>query len=158
MTTRKERQILAIKVGSTDETPTIFFENARSWYPTVSPDGRQIAFGGPGVLEVVDRESGQTVLSWPTPGNRGLLPAWSPDGNLIAFGGFDDSTLGVWVLEVKSGRAASVIEGHYTMPAWSKDGARLAFDQRLPHQREVWVVGRDWIENRLKLETALKAR
>jgi len=147
---RRENRILALSVDNPDGQPAVFFERTRSWYPAVAPDEKQIAFGANEQLEIVDRASGQTLLTWPTPGNRGLLAAWSPDGKLVAFGGFEGSTLGVWVLDVAAKRAAPIIEGHYTMPAWSKDGSRLAFDHRFMHRREVWVTGRLWIEARLR--------
>lgn len=150
MTDRRANRILAVEVDADPPPSAVFFENARSWYPAVSPDGTQIAFGRREMLEIVDRMGGRIVLSWPTPGNRGLLPAWSPDGRLVAFGGFDDATLGLWVLDLKTAKAARVIEGPFTMPAWSKDGKRLAFDQRRVNQREVWFVSRDWVDERLK--------
>lgn len=121
---------------------SISIDRPQSWYPAISPDGKRLAFGRPGALVVVERETGQTVLTWPTPGTRGLLPAWSPDGKRIAFGSFtsNSSNLGLWVLDLDTQQAVEVAKGRYTMPAWSNDGSKIAFDLRSPSGREVWMV------------------
>jgi len=65
------------------------------------------------------------------------------------FRGYDDSLLGLWVFEVATGRAKSVLEGHCTMPSWSRDGRWLAFDERT-NSRSIWIVGRSYIDGLLK--------
>ncbi len=137
---RRQNKILALEVDESNLEPRVFFGRPQSWYPAVSPDGKRIAFGSRGALVVVDRETVETVLRWPTPGCRGLLPSWSPDGNRIAFGGFENETLGLWVLDMRTKKAIQVVKGRYTMPAWSKDGAKLAFDLRSGNTSEVWMV------------------
>lgn len=138
---RRENKILALEVDDPNPEPRVFFDRPQSGYPAISPDGKRIAFSRRGALVVVDRETGETVLRWPTPGSRGLLPSWSPDGNRIAFGGLGiNDPLGVWVLDVKTEKAAQVAKGRYTISAWSKDGAKLAFDLRSGNTREVWMV------------------
>jgi len=137
---RKQKKVLALDVDRLDSEPTVFSEHPRSWYPAISPDGIAIASGVRGALVVVDRESGEEMLRWPTPGNRGLLPAWSPDGKKIGFGGFLDSNLGLWVLDVENRTAIQVVRGRYTMPEWSPDGTRLAFDCRSSTPRQVFVI------------------
>ena len=147
---RVQRQILAIPSNNLDATPEVFFDSAPSYYFSVAPDGHQIAFGSRYQLEIRDRATGQVAMTWPTPGNRGLLPAWSPDGALVAFGGFNDSRLGVWILQVKTGRAVAVKEGPFTMPVWSSGGHWLAFDERASGRNNIWLVGRPYLEKLLQ--------
>ena len=137
---RKENKLFAIDVDNPEAEPELFFAGPQSWYPAVSPDGKRIAFGKPDALVIMDRETGETVLKWPTPASRGLLPAWSPDGKQVAFGSFNNNPFGLWVLDVNTQQAFQVAKGRYTMPAWSKDGRKLAFDLRSGTTREVWVV------------------
>lgn len=145
---RQQNTILAVDPEQPGGTPDVFFSNTPAWYFTVSPDEKRIAFGCPGRLEIRQRESGNTLASWPVPRARGLLPAWSPDGKLIAFGGFDGSRTGLWVLDVGAMKAAEIIAGDYTMPSWNYDGSLLAFDSRSGN-REVWTVGRSFIEGKM---------
>ena len=146
---RHDGHILAVNPGEPAPPPVIFFTNAPSWYFSVSPDQTRVAFGCSGRLEIRNRATGETVAACPAPSDRGLLPGWSPDGRLVAFGGFDDSRLGLRVFEVATGRAKTVLEGHYTMPSWSRDGRWLAFDERTD-SRSIWIVGRSYIDGLLK--------
>jgi hypothetical protein len=83
-------------------------------------DRQQVAFGARGGLEIRECATSRLVRTWPTTGERGLLPAWSPDGRWVAFGGFDNSQLGLGVLEMSTSRAARVASGSCTMPALVK--------------------------------------
>ncbi len=137
---RSLNRILEARVNAPQQPPTEFYAHPLSWYPAISPDGSRIAFGTPGTLTVVDRETGRIVASLATPGEGGLLPAWSPDGRQVAFGGFAASQAGLWVFDVERGGAFQVAKNPgCTMPAWSPDGERLAFDLR-GQTNEVWIV------------------
>ena len=151
----QENQVLVIDPENPTAPPGVFFSNTPAWYFSVSPDEKQVAFGCEGRLEIRDRVGANTVASWPTPREGGLLPAWSPDGKFVAFGGFDSSQLGLWVLDVTNSKAAQIADGHRTMPAWSPDGNWLAFDDR-GAARTIWRIGRPDIE--LLLRNAQPAR
>jgi thiol-disulfide isomerase/thioredoxin len=137
---RKLNQILSAKVNALDEPPAVFFEKPLSWYPAISPDSSRIAFGVQDKLVVVERTTGKTLASLPTPGERGLLPCWSPDGRRVAFGGFAGNRAGLWIFDVERGGAFQVAKNPgCTMPAWSPDCKSLAFDLR-GSTNEIWLV------------------
>jgi dipeptidyl aminopeptidase/acylaminoacyl peptidase len=151
---RTDNKVMSVRVGGPEDSqPSVYSEPSYSWYASISPDGQSIAYGSQDQLKIIDQKTGRPEVIWSTPGNRGLLPSWSPDGKFVAFGGFNDSTLGVWVLDVDAGKAVQVIAGHFTMPAWSKDGKRLAFDFREGDKREIWAVDVSVVEGGFKAET-----
>lgn len=142
---RRDNSILAVDPLKPNEPPAVFYANTPSWYFAVSPDQSRVAFGSAGRLEIRDQKTGKTVFYVPAPGQRGLLPAWSPDGQYVAYGGFDDSQMGLWVLQVATGQTRRLVDGNFTMPAWSPNKRWLSFDRRMP-TRSVWVVGTAHVE------------
>ena len=142
---RQKNQVLELDPKHLTAAPVIFFSNTTAWYFSVSPNEKQIALGADDRLEIYDCASGGLVASWPTPKERGVLPAWSPDGQFLAFGGFDNSSLGLWVLDVTSLKAAQIAAGNRTMPVWTADGNWLAFGSR-GEKHEIWRIGRPAIE------------
>ena len=100
-------------------------------FPVWSPDGSQIAFGGPklgestifGQLGIVNADgSGERQIG------QGQSPQWSPDGSRIAFVEVDDVTdddLSFYVVDVASGETTDLGLGY--SPRWISD-ERLAFN------------------------------
>jgi Tol biopolymer transport system component len=94
-------------------------------FPVWSPDGSQIAFGGPKLGEVTT--FGQLgVVNADGTGERqigqGQFPQWSPDGTRIAFNEVDDVTgtdLSMYVVDVGSGETADLGIGYF--PRWLSD-------------------------------------
>src|SRR6266545_3953589 len=101
--------------------------------PTLSPDGRRIAFRS----RIGDQNYEVRVVNTDGTGMRDLTnnpamdyaPAWSPDGRQIAFASERRFPLPhVWVMNA-DGSHAHVLTRAFTgeYPAWSPDGKRLAY-------------------------------
>jgi Tol biopolymer transport system component len=145
---RQKQRIVSVTVDGGEVE--VFFEPTAAFYPAISPDETRIAMGEGGVLQIVERATGKVVRELKTPGDRGLLPSWSPDGRWVTFGGFDDSTEGLRVLDVETGKLAVLIKGPVTLPLWSPDGTRMTVDYRGRDGRILMLVGRAYVEARLE--------
>ena len=102
----------------------------RFFAPTMSPDGRRVAFVGLQTgIHVHDLETGATEHL-----GAGTAPVWSPDGSALAFERTEDdghaivaSDIWVW----SGGEAIAAIAHPRRIerrPAWSPDGRQIAFD------------------------------
>ena len=101
-------------------------------WPTLSPDGRKLAFDALGKLWVVDIANGKAGaprrLTKDT--RREYSPRFSPDGRWIAYVTWTDGDLGhVWRVRADGGAPSRLtkVAGHYVNPEWSPKGDRLAF-------------------------------
>ena len=113
-------------VGGTDLTVKLL-----RW-PTLSPDGRLLAFDALGKIWLCDLDGAGKAgkprrLTKDTV--REYAPEFSPDGKFIAYVTWSDTGMGhVW--KVKTGGGAPVrltrSAGHYVNPAWSPKGDRIA--------------------------------
>jgi len=95
-----------------------------------------------GKLTIVDCRSGRSAQSVALDGWNGLLASWSPDGKQVAYGSFGGANrVGLWILDVASGRKIMVAEGPLTMPAWSPDGTKFGFQAREEGgSGSVWMI------------------
>lgn len=115
--------------------------------PSVSPDGRLIAFH-----QRMDDGLSLRVLDITTGEVRGLTtgfaPDWSPDGAWIAF--YD----GAAVHKIRadgSERTGLATEGRNFHPDWSPDGTQIAYDRSLADETGpggTWVMNADGSERR----------
>ena len=110
------------------------------WYPSWSPDGKQIAFASrrDGNYEIyvmdADGSNPQNLTNNPL-NDRG--PSWSPDGKQIAFasrrdGHFENElaiTYEIYVMDADGGNQQRLTENRKNdwEPSWSPDGKRIAF-------------------------------
>jgi WD40 repeat protein len=116
--------------------------------PTVSPDGRTIAFVHQ--LEDVDPAlatipiKGGTVTWLSDPGIGVREPAWSPDGSTIAFVGVAERTQRIMAFDMASGEVTPIVgdreEEEFANPAWSPDGKWLAFSARASGTSDPWEL------------------
>ena len=100
-------------------------------WPTLSPDGKLLAFDALGKVWICDIASGKAGkprrLTKDTV--REYAPEFSPDGRSIAYVTWSDADMGhVWKIRSTGGTPVRLTRtaGHYTNPAWSPKGDRIA--------------------------------
>ncbi len=103
-------------------------------YGSVSPDGRQLAFGTLNQLWVMDLPGG-TPRPLISGGSGQYQPTYSPDGSSIAFVSWHETEGGhVWRVPVRGGepRRLTTHPAYYANPAWSPDGSAIAYVREDP--------------------------
>jgi len=105
--------------------------------PTISPDGKQVAFAALGDLWLMD--IGATPKRLTNDPFIDTDPAWSPDSTRLVFSSdrAEVGNLDLWLRDVKSGDDRRLTTTpHADFGAnWSPDGTRVAFLSMLPHQQ-----------------------
>ena len=118
-------------------TPYVYDRSVHNAGPDWSPTGDRIAFHGwvaqvPQIFTVAPNGSGLRQL---TQQGRNEDPSWAPDGRHVVFASTRASGIGLWVLDVVSGRIRMLIRGaDVRLPEWS---GRLDSPNRSPDSSEV---------------------
>ena len=110
--------------------------------PSLSPDGRRLAFGALARVHVMDLAGGK-----PRPAARGrdpqFMPAWSPDGGALAYVTWTAAKAGhVWLTGVEDGarpRRLSSSPAYYTNPVFAPD-ARSVITLRSSHYERMHLA------------------
>jgi len=113
--------------------------------PTISPDGRSIAF--------VSNRSGHWNLWAGNPDGTGLRelaaesllpfhPAWSLDSSEIAFESQASGKSEIWLTSAAGGspRRLVAMPGGAEVPSWTPDGKRVLFYTNAAGSRQIWEV------------------
>jgi Tol biopolymer transport system component len=121
--------------------------------PTISPDGRTIAFvhtipsfgNGESVIATIPIEGGPPV--WLTDPGVYADPAWAPDGSKIAFAGSPGGPDGIYLMKA-DGTDPELIPGTdeiaVAQPTWSPDGTMVAFAVSKPLElSDIWIAAID---------------
>jgi tricorn protease len=83
---------------------TIFWAQEALWmrYPSISPDGKTIAFGYKGDIYLVNSQGG-TATPLTIHEAHDMMPVWSKDGNSIAFSSDRYGNFDVFVMQINGG-------------------------------------------------------
>ncbi|MDW8257418.1 MAG: protein kinase [Acidobacteriota bacterium] len=161
----------------TGEEVQVTTEIGLELWPTVSPDGRALAFqakpessaGGDlfrARIVVRALEGEEAAVQFVTPG---FDPAWSPDGQRLAFlRRGSDGQFELWIVPASGGVERRVARGVYhggygLLPfhrlqtrdfSWSPDGRRLAYASMRTGASNIWVTTLDPLEDIRMTENA----
>lgn len=114
--------------------------------PSVSPDGRHIAYvsNRTGSYEVwmSDADGDNPVQMTSFGGPFTSTPRWSPDGNRIAFAGRGKDNVDIYILEVTGGRVERLTSANANdqAPHWSRDGEWIYFGSNRTGRWQVWKI------------------
>lgn len=96
--------------------------------PSISPDGKQIAFISSSQLWIADKDSAQPKKLFQLRGNQSQI-RWSPDGNSLAFISrrSQHALLGIYNFITKNVSFPDASTNYDSDPVWSSDGKYLAY-------------------------------
>ncbi|GAB3949928.1 amidohydrolase family protein [Spirosoma harenae] len=105
--------------------------------PTISPDGRQIAFAALGDIWILTKGNKHPKALTNGPFVE-VDPAWSPDGTKLTYVSDRNGTMDVWIHDMKTSQEKCLVDmaDDLHFPTWSPDGSKIAFYQSDP--RNAW--------------------
>jgi serine/threonine protein kinase/Tol biopolymer transport system component/tetratricopeptide (TPR) repeat protein len=114
-------------------------------FPSVSPDGRRVAYLEGQFLRVKDLDSQRVVAEWAQPSAM-AMPGWSPTGDELCVGMFGGvgSTSGLWIYRLGRREPVKVLGGPMRIrgSTWALDGTKLVFHLGPPYC-EAWTADLD---------------
>lgn len=136
-------EIYDLKIADDSVTRLTYRERNPDQEPTLSPDGRQIAFQSKVennweifVMDVDGRNVKRLTFN-PADDRQ---PAWSPDGANIAFASNRDGNNEIYVMDTdgKSKRNITNAPASDEAPTWSPDSQMIAFQSNRGGTTEIW--------------------
>jgi len=109
--------------------------------PTISPNGKQVAFaalGGLWLMEIGSRPERLTDDRFVE-----TDPAWSPDGSQLVYSTDRSGSLDLWIRDLRTGtdRRLTTLQGAAIRASWSLDGTKIVFVNAVGRVKgEIFVV------------------
>ena len=127
--------------------------------PSVSPDGRKVAFSsdraGRTMIYVMDA-NGTNVKRVTFAGQFNASPAWSPDGKKLAFAGQTGSNFDIFSMDVvgqnmtrlTSARKSNGRAANNEDPTWSPDGRFVMYTSDRTGKSQIYISTQDGLDER----------
>lgn len=121
------------------------FNPAADYYPSWSPDGKQIAFfsNRDDNHEIYVMQSDGTVQRRLThhPATD-KAPSWAPDGRNLAFSSNREGHYNIYILDIKSGVVKNLTKNEFVdaIPTWSPDGKEVAFQSQRDFNWDIYII------------------
>ena len=142
--------------GTPTGVPTRLTKNAGvDRQPTVSPNGKRIAFSSDRdgdydiyVMKAAPESSTNQPVKLTRNTRPDTLPDWSPAGGMLAFSTGNEGTRDIYTIKADFQNISPAVNlvgdaADDSDPAWSPDGRKVAFISDRSGDSEIWVVGAD---------------
>jgi hypothetical protein len=138
-----DEAICSISVTDPDAQPKRIV-TCSSPYPSLSPDGRRLAYVEGECLKVKNLASQTAVAEWKLPFATWGGVAWSPKGDELCLAGNPsvEKRAGLWIYRFDRREPVEVLGGEVSVGCWSAEGDKLIFNVGPPFF-EVWTADLD---------------
>jgi len=138
-----DQMIYSVSVADPNAQPKAIV-TCSNFYPSLSPDGRRLAYAEGASLKIIDLTSQTSVAEWKLPFATWGGVAWSPKGDELCLGGNGsaEKRAGLWVCRLGHSEPVEILGGEVDVSSWSPQGKKLVFNLGPPFF-EVWTADLD---------------
>jgi hypothetical protein len=112
-------------------------------FPVVSPDEKYVAYRIESGFRIVEIATKTVVVSYTLPVTGRTFLSWSSDGQELSVGIYEHDS-GLWIYDMKAGKASKVIRGSFEVCSWSQpETGKMALGRTYWDLNEIWVADLD---------------